>query len=96
MHVLGFSRRSLVAVVERSAGRLRPISVVTVSMGDRTYYPWLYDGLLHVGKLSWTRPRTILTYYAPLLLANLGNPLGLGDWIVAYFRKSASTGKACA
>jgi SAM-dependent methyltransferase len=88
MHVLGFSRRSLVRLVERSGTGLRTISVETVSMGDGRYYPLLYDGLLRVNRPSDVRRQSIVKYYAPLLLANVGNRFGLGDWIVAYFRKA--------
>lgn len=86
MHVLGFSRCSL-SNLARNAG-LEPVSVGTISMGNRIYYPFLYDGLLAVNNLSDVSYRSLVKYYLPLLLDNLGNRLGFGEWIVAYFRKA--------
>jgi SAM-dependent methyltransferase len=93
MHVLGFSTRSLISLMRRCQDQLTVISVRTVSMGDRIYYPVFYDGLLRVSKLSDVPRRSIIRYYAPLLLANFGNRLGLGDWIVGHFRKPALSGQ---
>jgi SAM-dependent methyltransferase len=90
MHVLGFSKRSLVNLFFEATG-LRALSVKTVSMGDREYYPLLYDGLLRIRSVREVTPRSAIRYHLPVLLANLGNPVGLGDWIVAYFRKPGSS-----
>jgi hypothetical protein len=51
---------------------------------------------LNVKKLSEIQRRSILPYYLPLLLANFGNRFGLGDWIVAYFRKRTPTERVVA
>lgn len=86
MHVLGFSIRSLRAVV--TAAGFEPIQTHTVSMGDPTYYPLFYDGLL-----SCRRPKSAeqwLRGTLPRLAARLGDPFGMGDWIVGYFRKTGA------
>ena len=88
MHVLGFSERSLINAARQA--RLVTICVQNVSMGNRDYYPFLYDGLLRIKPISEIQPGSLIRYYLPLLLANFGNVLGLGDWIVAHFRKSSA------
>ena len=85
MHVLGFSPCALADMVIRAG--LEPLSVSTISMGNSMYYPLFYDGLLAIKPLAQIQRRTLVKYYLPLVLANLGNRFGLGEWIIGYFRK---------
>jgi hypothetical protein len=56
-------------------------------MGDRTYYPMLYDGLMRRVPLREIPLRSLLRYWLPLIADNAGNRIGFGQWIVGYFRK---------
>jgi hypothetical protein len=85
MHVLGFSPRSLRNLL--GAAGFEPIDIFTVSMGSRSYFPMFYDGLLDRKKLSEIPLRQLARYWLPMLADNLGNRVGLGEWIVAHFRK---------
>jgi SAM-dependent methyltransferase len=82
MHVLGFSIKSLVNLVTKSGFKV--LRSETVSMGNNTYYPFFYDGLLRK-----RLPRSLrqIRYDLTRLASQAGVPFGKGEWIVAYFRK---------
>ena len=84
-HILGLSPRSLSHLTAGTA--LGTIEMKTVSMGDPTYYPWFYDGLLRRVPLSEIPLKTLVRYWLPLAFDALGNPFGRGQWLVGFFRK---------
>ncbi|BAZ87855.1 class I SAM-dependent methyltransferase [Dolichospermum compactum] len=86
MHVLGFSTKSLNKLV--NSIKFNTVSCFTVSMGDITYYPLFYDGLLSRTKITNIKFKTFLRYYLPMIVDNLGNPFSKGQWIVGYFAKN--------
>jgi SAM-dependent methyltransferase len=83
-HVLGFTRSSL-ATVARKAGYSSE-SVRSISMGNKTFYPMFYDGLMGRVRIREIPAVTLVRYWLPLFADNLGNPFGWGNWLVAYFR----------
>ena len=85
MHVLGFSRKSLTYLMRETG--FAQISMKSVSMGSRTYYPWFYDGLLSRQSFAKYWRGGNLQSKIPQLLAFLGNSFGRGEWLVGYFRK---------
>lgn len=86
MHVLGFSKGSLRALATRMG--FKPLLVQTVSMGDSTYFPLFYDGLLNIRPLSTISARELVRYWLPMAANRLGNPVGRGEWVVGLFRKA--------
>jgi SAM-dependent methyltransferase len=86
-HVSGFSIRSLTSLL--LSHNFSPVKVFTVSMGNRTYYPFFYDGLIKIKKPSFKEFLRSWRYYLPLLIDNIGNPFGLGFEVVGYFRKNS-------
>ncbi|MDZ8188205.1 MAG: methyltransferase domain-containing protein [Nostoc sp. ChiSLP02] len=85
MHVLGFSPKSLINLT--SLMLFESINVFTTSMGDRTYYPMFYDGLLTRKKWQNISVKPFFKYYLPIIINNLGNRFQRGEWIVGYFKK---------
>lgn len=60
-----------------------------VSMTSDEYYPFGYDGLLRRRsrrEFSW---RSLLVYFASQVINRVGNPFGLGEWVVGYFSPRA-------
>lgn len=85
MHVLGLSRTSLRNLLRRVGYQAEQVQ--SVSMGNPTFYPTFYDGLLRVERLGEISPGRLLRFYLPQLLDNIGNRFGRGTWVVGYFRK---------
>jgi 2-polyprenyl-3-methyl-5-hydroxy-6-metoxy-1,4-benzoquinol methylase len=85
MHVLGFCPNSLTRLVTQSG--FEAVNIFTVSMGNKVYFPMFYDGLLTCNHLKDINLRSLIKYYLPMTVDNIGNPLGKGQWIVAYFRR---------
>jgi len=85
-HPLGFTPRAL-EIVAKSAG-FTVISLRSVSMGNRDYYPWFYDGLLRRIPLSEIGLKTLVRYWGPIALDNFGNKFGRGHWLVASLRRA--------
>jgi 2-polyprenyl-3-methyl-5-hydroxy-6-metoxy-1,4-benzoquinol methylase len=85
MHVLGFSTRSLLQLIAPLGFSV--IQLFTISMGNRTYFPMFYDGLLARTPVRSVTLRSFIKYHLPMVIDNLGNPFGKGQWIVGYFRK---------
>jgi 2-polyprenyl-3-methyl-5-hydroxy-6-metoxy-1,4-benzoquinol methylase len=85
-HVLGFTGRSLRRLFV-SCG-MRPVRLFDVSMGNRTFFPLFYDGLIGRQRATDIDLRTLVRYWLPLFVDNLGNPSGRGQWVVGYFRKA--------
>ncbi|MBD2164360.1 class I SAM-dependent methyltransferase [Calothrix membranacea FACHB-236] len=85
MHVLGFSTKSLSNIA--SLRKFQTINISTVSMGNKTYYPMFYDGLLTTKKISNISAQSFFKYFLPLIINNLGNKFQKGEWIVGYFQK---------
>ncbi len=85
MHVLGFNERSLTHLVE-SVG-FEAQDVFSVGMGTPGYFPLMYDGLLRQVDPRTQSVRSLLKFWLPQLLDNVGRPFGLGTWVVGYFRK---------
>jgi SAM-dependent methyltransferase len=85
MHVLGFSVESLKNLANST--NFVQLRSFTVSMGDPTYYPLFYDGLLNRSKLKDIKIKDFTKYYLPMIIDNIGNPFNRGQWIVGYFRK---------
>ncbi len=86
MHVLGFSPRSLSNLICQFG--FTEQAVFTVSMGSPSYYPLLYDGLLRRNRIWSTSPKTLLKFFLPQIVDNLGNSFGMGQWVVGYYRLS--------
>lgn len=84
-HILGFNGDSLRSLFARSA--MRPIRIFDVSMGRRKFYPMFFDGLMTRQKFSDFDARTLVRYWLPILVDNLGSPFGRGQWVVGYFKK---------
>lgn len=84
-HVLGFTTRALREIVAKTG--VTPLTVTTVSMGNRTYYPMFYDGLMRRVPLREIPVRSLLRYWLPLIADNAGNRFGFGQWVIGYFRK---------
>jgi 2-polyprenyl-3-methyl-5-hydroxy-6-metoxy-1,4-benzoquinol methylase len=84
MHVLGFNAVSLRNTLATAGFEV--IKVFSVSMGNPTYYPMLYDGYLNRMPLRLVmKPRNLCAICLDLA-NNLGNPLKMGTWLVAYGR----------
>lgn len=84
-HLLGLSSESLHRMTERVG--FSPINVRSISMGNATYYPMFYDGLVRRIDPRTIPVRTLLRYWMPFIVDNLGNPFGKGQWLVGHFRK---------
>ena len=84
MHVLGFTTTSLTSVLAEAGFRAEDVR--TVSMGNPTYFPMFYDGLLTRKRLRELEfaPR----YWLPQIVDNIGNRWGKGQWVVGYFRRA--------
>lgn len=85
-HLLGWSISSLKALTGKAG--FTTVETRSISMGDKTYYPMFYDGLLRHVPLSEIPLGTLIRYWLPLFADNLGNPFGRGNWLVGYFRNS--------
>ena len=85
MHVLGFSVSSLTSLVTSQG--FKKESAFTISMGNPTYFPLFYDGLLNLKDPRTIPLKELAKHWLPMLVNNLGNRLGWGEWIVGYFRK---------
>ena len=85
MHVLGFSVESLSNLIMPLG--YKAISIGTVSMGNQTYYPLFYDGILRKRTLSHFILKESFKYWAPLFVNIFGSVVGKGSWVVAYYRK---------
>mgnify|MGYP004273604445 FL=1 len=83
---LEFTPRAL-EIVAKSAG-FTLISLRSVSMGNRDYHPWFYDGLLRRIPLSEIGLKTLVRYWGPIALDNFGNKFGRGHWLVAFLRRA--------
>lgn len=83
MHVLGFSPKSLKNTMARM--HLKSNALFCVSMGNATYYPLFYDGLLMINPIPFTL-KNYFKFYLPRILSNMGNLAGRGDWIVGFFK----------
>lgn len=83
MHVLGFSVESLINLINRNKHYF-VVKAQTVGMGNKTYYPLFYDGLL---MKHWPKTLSQIRYEFIRLASQLGTPFNRGEWIVAYFRK---------
>ncbi len=82
MHVLGFSTLSLKNLIEPIG--FSALQIKTISMGDPTYYPLFYDGLLLCRPpKTWAK----LRYDLVRLITRLGNPFNKGEWIASFFLK---------
>lgn len=84
-HVLGFTNRSLRHLFEQRG--MKTIRMFNVSMGNQTYFPMLYDGLMTRLKFKDIDLRTLIRYWLPMFFDNIGNSFGRGQWIIAYFKK---------
>jgi 2-polyprenyl-3-methyl-5-hydroxy-6-metoxy-1,4-benzoquinol methylase len=85
MHVLGFSVKSLGNLVNFID--FTEIETFTVSMGNKIYYPLFYDGLLNIKKIQNIKLKDFVKYYLPMIIDNIANPIGRGQWIVGYYKK---------
>ena len=83
-HLLGFAPESL-RILAKKAG-LRVEDLFSKSMGSPTYYPMFYDGLFARAKLRGVPIRTLIRYWCPLIVDNIGNPFGKGQWLVCYLK----------
>ena len=72
-HVLGFSPSTLTAMLSRAG--FHPITVRCVSRGNKTYYPWRFEG-------AWPTPKKAVFE----IVNGFGNMFGRGGWIVGHFR----------
>ena len=84
-HILGFNRLSLSKLYE--AVSMQPLKVFNISMGSQTFYPFFYDGLMTQQKITDFNLKTLLKYWLPLFVDNVGNGFGGGQWVVGYFKK---------
>lgn len=84
-HILGFNRLSLSKLYE--AVSMQPLKVFNISMGSQTFYPFFYDGLLTRQKITDFNLKTLLKYWLPIFVDNVGNGFGGGQWVVGYFKK---------
>jgi ubiquinone/menaquinone biosynthesis C-methylase UbiE len=84
-HILGFNTKTL-SIAAKQFG-FKAISLFTTSMGDNTYYPIFFDGLLNIKRLNQISPASLLRYWIPIFANNLGNRFNRGCWIVGYFKK---------
>jgi len=85
MHVLGFSTKSLSQLVAPLG--FKAIQLFTISMGNATYFPMFYDGLLTRTPIRKIPIKSLVKYHLPMIIDNLGNTFNKGQWIVGYFRK---------
>lgn len=85
---LGFTPRAL-EIVAKSAG-FTLISLRSVSMGNRDYHSWFYDGLLRRIPLSEIGLKTLVRYWGPITLDNFGNESGRGHWLVSVGRPKST------
>jgi SAM-dependent methyltransferase len=76
-HVLGFTRASLSGLFQRAG--FVPVSVRSVSRGNRTYYPWVSDDV---------RLSTKEVIFE--MVNRAGNIFGKGSWLIGYFGKPKS------
>lgn len=84
-HLLGLSPEALSRLAQAAGYTVERIA--SVSMGDRTFYPMFYDGLIRRVPVAEIPIRMLIRYWMPFLVDNLGNPFGKGQWLTAYFRK---------
>ena len=84
-HILGFNRLSLSKLYE--AVSMQPLKVFNISMGSQTFYPFFYDGLMTQQKITDFNLKTLLKYWLPTFVDNVGNGFGGGQWVVGYFKK---------
>jgi SAM-dependent methyltransferase len=82
-HVLGLDPKSLIDLMKRCG--FKPLRVLTVSMGSRTFFPMFYDGLLFRVRLADIPIRSLVRYWLPQLIDTLANRFGRGQWLVGYF-----------
>ncbi len=85
-HIIGFNVTSLSKLVT-SLG-FKQLDIFTVSMGNRTYYPFFYDGLLTKKSIFSVTINSLFRYWLPLFIDNFGNSINRGNVIVGYFRKA--------
>jgi SAM-dependent methyltransferase len=85
MHVLGFSHLSLIEVLSKRG--FTSVNLFGASMGDRSYIPIFYDGLLNQVPFRSISRKQLLRFWLPQFFDNLGNPFSRGSWIVGFFRK---------
>ncbi len=85
-HIWGFTAQALLSLT-RTCGFL-PTRIFTVSMGDRTYYPFFYDGLLYRRPWASLTPGLIVRQILPQIIDTIGNCAQRGSWVVGYFHKA--------
>lgn len=83
-HLLGFSPKSLKMIANLAS--LRAETIFSKSMGSPMYYPMFYDGLFSRAPVRGVPVRTLIRYWCPLVVDNLGNPFGKGQWLIGYFK----------
>ena len=85
-HVLGFTTKALSNFLQQFD--LKEIDLFTASMGNATYFPMFYDGLLRITPFSQISFISLLRFWMPMIINNVGNSFDRGCWIVGYFRKN--------